>query len=312
MGSDHIDAPLTSGVVIQRSLAWMVASCLCFSLVMVSIRLFLTDLPTEQSVFLRYMIGSILILPFLGLSGAKFWKWKHKGQMALRAALHGAGVYTWFFALLLVPLAEINALLNLGPIYATLGAVIFFGERLKFRRVIAIIISFGGALVIIKPGFSTINIGIIAILATAPLFSISDLIAKKLKQNHNDNQIIFSLSSGISAILLVPAIVVWQPMSPTHILGVACISGFATMGHVTLMRAFRGPMWAAQSGKYVQLLFVVIFGVLLFDEVPTMSTIVGALIVLASVTYIAIRERQLARHEDLTEAQSSSKKVIES
>lgn len=270
---------------------------MCFALVMVSIRLFLTDLPTEQSVFLRYLIGSFLILPFLGLTGAKFWRWKHKGPMAIRAALHGAGVYTWFFALLMIPLAEINALLNLGPIYATLGAVLFFGERLKFRRIMAIVVSFIGALIVIKPGFATLNIGIIAILATAPLFSLSDLIAKQLKRDHDDNQIIFALSSGIAMLLFIPALLFWEPMTPSHMLGVACISGFATMGHVTLMRAFRGPMWAAQSGKYVQLLFVVGFGVLLFDEIPTVSTVTGAVIVLGSVTYIAIRERQIAQHE---------------
>lgn len=304
MGDATDKLPSIDSSIIQQSLAWMVASCLCFALVMVSIRLFLTDLPTEQSVFLRYLIGSFLILPFLGFSGAKFWKWQHKGQMVIRAALHGAGVYTWFFALLMVPLAEINALLNLGPIYATLGAVIFFGERLKFRRIIAIAISFLGALIVIKPGFATLNVGIIAILATAPLFSLSDLIAKKLKNDYEDNQIIFALSSGIAALLLVPAIIVWQPMTLTHMLGVGCISGFATLGHVTLMRAFRGPMWAAQSGKYVQLLFVVAFGILLFDEIPTTSTVVGAVIVLGSVTYIAIRERQISQQDSRAVQQS--------
>ncbi|MDB3892197.1 DMT family transporter [Alphaproteobacteria bacterium] len=291
--------------IVQKSLAWMTLSCLFFSLVMVSIRLFLTDLPTEQSVFLRYTIGSFMVLPFLGLQAAKFWKWKHKGQFALRAGLHGAGVYTWFFALLLVPLAEINALLNLGPIYATLGAVIFFGERLKMRRIMAIVISFIGALIVIKPGFSVINIGVIAILATAPLFSMSDLIAKNLKTEHDDSQIIFGLSTGIAILLFVPALFVWQPMSVQNMIGVACISGFATMGHFTLMKAFRGPMWAAQTGKYIQLLFVIIFGIILFDEIPTLSTIVGALVVLASVTYIGIRESQINRANNAAKAMPS-------
>ncbi len=281
--------------IILHSLGWMIVSCLCFALVMVSIRLYLMDLPTEQSVFLRYFVGSFLLLPFIGSAGVRFWQWPNRGKFALRAGLHALGVLTWFFALLSVPLAEINALLNLGPVYATLGAVFFFGERLKLRRIGAIIISFIGALIIIKPGFVAITFGLIAILFTAPLFSASDLIAKRLKRDSSDKLIIFALSSGISALLLIPAILVWQPMTSVHILGIGCISGFATLGHITLMRAFRGPMWAAQTGKYIQLLFVVGFGIVLFDEIPAASTMLGAFVVLAAVSYIALREHQLGK-----------------
>jgi drug/metabolite transporter (DMT)-like permease len=76
--------------------------------------------------------------------------------------------------------------------------------------------------------------------------------------------------------------------------GILAIGVSATLGHVTLMKSFRGPMWAAQTGKYIQLLFVVLFGITLFDEIPVMSTIMGALVVLGAVTYIAIRESRNA------------------
>ena len=105
----------------------------------------------------------------------------------------------------------------------------------------AILVSFMGALVVIKPGFAEFNLGILAILATAPLFAFSDLIAKELKAHHDDNLIIFSLSLGISALLLVPALYVWLPMTGSEWFGVFAIAVCATIGHVTLMRAFLGP-----------------------------------------------------------------------
>ena len=154
-----------------------------------------------------------------------------------------------------------------------------FGERLRLRRIMAILISFIGALVVIKPGFAEFNLGTLAILATAPLFAFSDLIAKELKAHHDDILIIFALSLGISTLLLVPALYVWLPMNGSEWLGVCTIAVCATIGHVTLMRAFRGPMWAAQSGKYVQLVFVVGYGIALFGEIPALSTLIGALIV---------------------------------
>ena len=54
-------------------------------------------------------------------------------------------------------------------------------------------------------------------------------------------------------------------------------------------------MWAAQTGKYVQLLFVVLFGIALFDEIPVLTTLLGAVVVLAAVSYIAFREGRAGR-----------------
>jgi len=279
--------------IVLISICWMLVSCLMFATVMAAIRMFLVDLPPEQTVFLRYFVGAGLILPLVASRLPALARTKHKGKLVLRCLLHGLGVYTWFYAVLKVPLADVNALLNLGPIYATLGAVILFGEKLKLRRILAIVISFAGALIVIRPGFSEFNMGTLAILMAAPLFAFSDLIAKGLKAYHDDHLIIFSLSTGISALLLIPALYAWTPLNESQWLGVMVIAVCATIGHVTLMRAFRGPMWAAQSGKYIQLVFVTSYGFFLFGEIPAISTIAGALIVCGAVSYLAFRESQL-------------------
>jgi drug/metabolite transporter (DMT)-like permease len=298
-GGDGEDAKGTGDAALERAdnaravraaLGWMVVSCLMFALVMVSIRLFLVDLPSEQSVFLRYLIGALMLLPVIGRSATRIVTSPVRGLMGVRALLHGLAVYTWFFGVLRIPLAEVNAMLNLGPVYATIGAALFMGERLRIRRIAAIGISFVGALIIIKPGFAEINLGTIAILVTAPLFAASDLIAKRLKAFDDDKMIIFSLSVGIAAFMMIPAIGVWQPITPTNWIGIMAISIAATLGHITLMRSFSGPMWAAQTGKYMQLLFVVLFGIALFDEIPALSTLLGALVVLAAVSYIPVPE----------------------
>ena len=277
-------------VEIRRSLAWMIVSGLLFALVMVSVKLFLTDLPPVQAVFLRYLVGILLLIPLVagtlgGVTVEASWK-----MLVARAVCHALAVLFWFYSIMRIPIAEVNALLNLGPVYATIGAAILFGEGLKLRRIMAILISFAGALAIIKPGFAEINLGTVAVLLTAPLFAVSDLIAKSLKQHHDDNVIIIVLSVGIAVATAIPALIVWQPMSLMNWVGILAIGISATLGHVTLMKSFRGPMWAAQTGKYIQLLFVVLFGITIFDEIPVMSTVIGALVVLGAVTYIAFRE----------------------
>ena len=282
-------------VEIRRSLAWMILSCLLFAFVMAAVKLFLTDLPPVQTVFLRYVVGILLLIPLVAGTLGGLSVGANGKMLVVRAICHALAVLFWFYSIMRIPLAEVNALLNLGPVYASVGAAIWFGERLKLRRMMAIAISFAGALAIIKPGFAEINLGTIAVMLTAPLFAVSDLIAKSLKQHYDDNIIIIALSAGIAMATAIPAVLVWQPLSLMNCVGILAIGISATLGHVTLMKSFRGPMWAAQTGKYIQLLFVVLFGIMIFDEIPVMSTIIGALVVLGAVTYIAFRESRNAR-----------------
>ena len=293
---------------VRAALGWMVVSSMLFASVMVSVRFFLSDLPPVQTAFLRYVMGVFLLLPFVAGSLPQLWRSPVRKALASRGILHGIAVCLWFFSIQRIPLADVNAILNLGPVWATLGAAVFLGEKLRLRRVSAILISFAGAMIIIKPGFAQIDIGIMAVMCTAAFFAFSDLIAKQVKAHHDDRFIILSLSVTISLITLVPALFVWQPISAGNWVGIILIGTAATVGHVTLLRSFAGPMWAAQSGKYIQLLFVIILGVALFDEIPTTSTLFGALVVLLGVSYIAVREgRQRAGKSDRHEHDDDAK-----
>ena len=282
--------PPESGRAVRYALGWMIVSSMLFSVVMLAVRLCLDDLPPTQTAALRYVVGICLLLPVAGRMLPQLWRSPVRGALVGRGMIHATGVSLWFFSINAIPLADVNAILNLSPVWATIGAALFLGERLRLRRVMAILISFAGALIIIKPGFSTIGAGIMAVMVTAACFAFSDLIAKQLKAHHDDTFIILALSVTITLVSLPFALLVWQPMSLLNWMGILVIGVAATLGHVTLMRSFAGPMWAAQAGKYIQLLFVILFGIALFDEIPTASTLLGALVVLGGVSYIAVRE----------------------
>ena len=144
------DVSAATPLDVRRTLAWMVASCLLFALVMVCVRLFLVDLPPIQTVFMRYVVGILLLMPLVAgsLRSARLKdSWR---MLFVRAVCHALAVLCWFYAIMRIPLAEVNALLNLGPVYATLGAALYFGEKLRLRQITAIMVSFLGALVIIS------------------------------------------------------------------------------------------------------------------------------------------------------------------
>ena len=282
--------PVESGRSVRHALGWMIVSSMLFAIVMLAVRMLLSDLPPTQTAVLRYTVGVFLLLPVAGRMLPQLWRSPVRGALLGRGVLHAGGVSLWFFSINAIPLADVNAILNLSPVWATIGAAIFLGEKLKLRRIMAILVSFAGALIIIKPGFNAISAGTMAVMGTAAFFAFSDLIAKQLKARHDDSFIILALSVTIATVSLPFAIPVWQPMSVENVIGILVIGVAATLGHVTLMRSFAGPMWAAQAGKYIQLLFVILFGITLFDEIPTVSTLFGALVVLAAVSYIAMRE----------------------
>ena len=291
-----------AGRAVRHALGWMVVSCMLFAIVMVAVRMLLHDLPPTQTAFLRYVVGIGLLMPFVGRQIPQIWRSPARGGFLARGILHAIAVSFWFYSIKVIPLADVNAILNLGPVWATIGAALFLGERLRLRRIMAILVSFAGAMIIIKPGFNDIVPGTWAVMVTAAFFAFSDLIAKQLKNHHDDNLIIMALSVTIALVSLPLAIAVWQPISLLNWLGVFVIGLAATLGHMSLMRSFAGPMWAAQAGKYVQLLFVILFGITLFDEIPTVSTLVGAMVVLSAVSYIAMREGRRREGDDVAES----------
>ncbi len=100
-----------------------------------------------------------------------------------------------------IPIAEVTAIGFTGPIFATIGAALFLGERLRARRIGAILVAFGGAMIILRPGFEEISMGALAQLTAAPLFAVSILIAKKLTETESSTSIVASLTVFVTIAL---------------------------------------------------------------------------------------------------------------
>ena len=109
-----------------------------------------------------------------------------------------------------IPIAEVTAIGFTAPIFATLGAVLFLGERLRARRIGAVLVAFGGAMIILRPGFHEVSMGALAQLAAAPLFAISILIAKKLTETESSASIVASLTIFATIAMLPGALINWR------------------------------------------------------------------------------------------------------
>lgn len=277
---------------------YMALSGLCFVAVTVLVRYVGTRIPAPEAAFIRYVAGTLFLAPAvlkLLLGNAQVVASK---TMMIRGVVHGIGVCLWFYAMARIPIAEVTALSYLTPILMTIGAALFFNEKLYARRIIAICFGLLGVLIILRPGFTEISIGQIAQLLTAPLFAASLLLTKKLTATEQLTTIVASLSIICSITLMPLALMNWVTPTPLE-LGLLILTGLmATIGHIVLTQALSlAPVSVLQPVSFLQLLWATLFGVLLFGESIDAFVIAGGTVLVFSVSYIAHRESVVASRE---------------
>ena len=257
-----------------------------------------SDMNPMQAAFIRYAMGVLIMTPvLLRLGRADFVK-ARLGLHMVRGLAHGAGVMLWFFAMARIPIAEVTALGFTAPIFTTIGAALFLGERLHARRIGAVLAGFGGTLVILRPGIEIVDIGAMAQLVAAPLMAISFLIAKALTRTEETRVIVGFLTIIVTVLLLPPALLVWRTPTVTELGWLFATAAFATAGHLCLTQAFRAAeITVTQPVAFLQLVWATLLGFYVFGEVPDGFTWLGAAIIVGSATYIAHRELKANRLE---------------
>ena len=188
---------------------WMVLTGILFVCVTGIVRYLGSDMPAIEAAFIRYIIGLVLITPVLFKLRPTVPRGRKLALFTLRGLFHGCAVMLWFYAMARIPIAEVTAIGYTSPIFVTVGAAVFLGERLQYRRVAAVLAGLIGALVILRPGFQELSFGQLAQLTAAPLFAGSFIIAKKLTRDEDPAFIVYMLSVFCTLTLLPGAIYQW-------------------------------------------------------------------------------------------------------
>ena len=272
----------------------MLLTTIFFVLVTAIVKYIGSDIPSAQAAFIRYVIGTLILFPFIVPIINKSFGKQNIIIFSLRGLAHGLAVMLWFYAISRIPIAEVTAISYTAPIFISIGAAIFFGEKFASRRIIAIIFAFVGTLIILRPGFNQISTGQIAQILTAPLFAISFLLTKKLSETMSSIVIVCMLSVYVTLILMPAAIIVWVHPSINDIIGLSIVAILATLGHLTLTQAIKtAPLTFTQPISYLQLIWATLIGFYFFSEKIDLFVLMGGGIIISSVTYISFREIKL-------------------
>jgi drug/metabolite transporter (DMT)-like permease len=249
--------------------------------------------------FFRNFFGLVIVVPLLMKSGLRGLRTTRFPLHAARATIQVVSMLMFFTALKLSPLADITALGFLAPLFATVGAILFLGEKARLRRWTALIIGFIGAMVILRPGFQEISLGLTLVISASAIWGGAMLMIKSLSRTESSLTTTAYMAILMTPISLVPALFFWRLPTMTELAGLFIIGLLGTVGHLCLAQAFReAEASAILPVDFTRLLWATLVGFILFAEVPGLWTWIGGGLIVAAATYVALREAR-SRNQDV-------------
>lgn len=217
----------------------------------------------------------------------------------IRAATESVAAYCFVSALSRVDLSTVAAVFQATPLAITMGAALFMGERVGWRRWLSICVGFAGVLLIIRPGFEGFTPDILYVVATVFVIAIRDLVTRLLPPDVPSTIVaaqayLCLVPTGALLLLLTPHS--YTPIDGAHNYWIAGAVVFGIIGYYGIVTAMRmGDASAITPFRYTRLLFSILLGVMLFDERPDLITLAGATLIIGSGLYMFMRERRLVR-----------------
>lgn len=281
--------------VSNRGVFWMIVSCTAFAVMWVMIRYASREVHAFQIVFFRNAIGTLVLLPML-LTNPGLLRFDRIFTHLRRATSGFIATMGTFYAVAHAPLATALSINYTAPLFATVGAVLFLGEKIRFRRVAALAIGFIGMLIVVRPGALPMTPGVAAAMISAVATAFSIVAIRSLVAS-DDSRAVAAWSFILMTIpSLIAAGFVWTtpPIHVWPLLG--GIGAAAAVGQLSLSKAFSlAEASAILPYDFVRFGLIATAGIVLFGERIDALTIVGGGIILATTIYLALRERQLAK-----------------
>jgi drug/metabolite transporter (DMT)-like permease len=275
----------------SRGFLFAILAGLVFQGLNASVKLLVVELPPLQVALMRWITGILWIAPFAlaqGFGGLRTQDLKLHG---LRSLFHAGGYGLWYTALGSITLATTAALSFTGPLFVTLGAVLFLGEKVRRARWVAVGVGFLGVLVILRPGIAEIGAGTLIMLASVPLIAGSNLVAKVVAGRDTPAQVVF-WQSAFATVLFAPfGIWLWAPVSAAQ-LGIAVLAGlFGTVAYFFLTWSYRLlDISAVQPLMFLGIVWASLADVAFFGTTADAWTFVGAAVVVAASTMLVGKE----------------------
>ncbi|SFQ33438.1 S-adenosylmethionine uptake transporter [Roseivivax halotolerans] len=253
-------------------------------------------LPLGQILLLRGAISICALVVLARMLGAlRAVPRRDAVLIALRSLAEVGAAYFFLTALLALPIANVTAILQTLPLTVTLGAALFFGEEVGWRRWAAIGVGFCGMLLIVRPGTEDFTAASVYVLIAVLFVTVRDLTTRRMSAGVPS--LLVTLSAAVAVTLFASGLTLvqgWQPLSVGTgglVLGSAIFVSAGYFLSVAVMRV--GDISAVAPFRFTGLLWALALGLLVFGEWPEPLTFAGAALVVGAGVFTLRRERRL-------------------
>jgi len=277
----------------------MTVMVVCFSILETTAKYLSAFYPVPMLVWCRYAVHTALMVILLApRMGSKLMRTAQPGGQAVRAGLLMGSTLFNFSALSFLPMAEVKAVSFVSPLLVTLLAVGLLHERVSWPRWIAVVTGFGGVLFIVRPGSAMLQWPALFALGSASCYSLYQIMTRRFSESENPLTTLFYTAAVGFVLMSLAAPFFWTPPALRHVpllllLGVA--GGF---GHFMLIKAMQlaNASFLSPLG-YMQLLWAVLFGFLIFGDFPDRHAFIGMAVIVGSGLYVALGHRAAPQEE---------------
>ncbi len=250
-----------------------------------------------QLLFLRACAALLVLSPVIWRQRGEFFHLERPWLQLLRVTLSTLEVAAFFLATVYLPLADVITYYLAGPIFVTALSAIMLGEHVGWRRWTAILVGFCGVLIALRPSAQTVSWPALIALGGSLSFAVLMLITRHLRATPD---IVMASSQFAGTFLLGAVLSAFDWVPPTA----GSIALFAMAGCTSVAALFcvnrslkLAPASVVVPYQYSMIVWAVIFGLIVFGDVPSAATVIGAAIIIGAGLYIFLRERDLGRKD---------------
>lgn len=257
------------------------------------------ELPLFQALFLRGAATIVILVLLARRMGHLRFDLPRRdwGLIALRTTAEALAAYFFISAIFNMPFANATAILQVLPLSIALAGALFLGEPVGWRRLTAILVGFGGVLLIIRPGADGFNFYSIYALIAVVVVTVRDLVTRRLSKQVPSLTVAVCAAVGVTAFTGIGSLTIeWVPVSTTAALQLLGATLFVLCGYLMSIMVMRvGEIGFIAPFRYTSLIWAFLLGIFIFGETPHVLTVIGASIVAAMGIFTLWRERRLAR-----------------
>ncbi|HOM13801.1 MAG TPA: DMT family transporter [Rubrivivax sp.] len=267
-----------------KAAAWMAGWLTLMLVIAVAGREATRDVAVFQLMLLRSSIGLLLLWPLLHAGGGRAaMRTQRPREHAARNLVHYAAQYGWFAALTLIPLAQVVAIEFTMPVWTTLLAAAFLGERITRWKLLAVALGLLGVALVVRPQAAGLNAGHAVALAAALGFAVSVALTKSLTRSDDALTIIFWMLVVQSLLGVLPALAVWRWPTAAGWGWIVLVAFCGTFSHYCMARALRhAEATVVVPMDYLRVPLTALAGWLIYAERMDLPTVLGAALILGA------------------------------